>query len=264
MHPTDNKATVHRWVRGVLQETDEAVADECAVALIYNGVSHAVMMATPEDLEHFAYGFSLSENIVTDTSQIYGIRPADHPQGIELHIEIASSCFNELQKRRRNLVGRTGCGLCGAESLEQAVRPCATVDAVEPISDHAIQRARAAFAEGQPIQALTGAVHGAAWCDRQGEVVALKEDVGRHNALDKLIGALAVAGFDRQAGFVFLSSRISYEMVQKVSAFNVAVLAAVSAPTRLAIEVAETSGVTLIAFVREGRHSVYARVNTRA
>ena len=127
----------------------------------------------------------------------------------------------------------------------------------QPIDDEAIQRARIAFGEHQPLQALTGAVHGAAWCDRIGGVIALREDVGRHNALDKLLGSLARSGFDREAGFVFISSRISFEMVQKVSAFDIAVLAAVSAPTRLAIEMAERSGVTLIAFVREGRHSVY-------
>ncbi len=126
-----------------------------------------------------------------------------------------------------------------------------------PVADRAIQRARASFGKHQPLQALTGAVHGAAWCDRAGEVKVLREDVGRHNALDKLLGSLVRSGFRREAGFVFLSSRISFEMVQKVSAFDIAVLAAVSAPTRLAIDMAERSGVTLIAFVRENRHSVY-------
>ena len=186
-----------------------------------------------------------------------GVSSAKHPQGIELNIEISSSCFNQLQKQRRNLVGRTGCGLCGAESLEQAIRPCRKVQTIEPIADPAFQRARVAFAERQPLQNLTGAVHGAAWCDRQGEVILIKEDIGRHNALDKLLGSLVRTDIDPTTGFVFLSSRISYEMVQKASAFDIAVLAAVSAPTRLAIEVAQESDVTLIAFVREGRHSVY-------
>ncbi len=257
MNPTDNKTSVRRWVRGKLQQVEEVVAEECAVALVYNGVSHVVMMATPGDLEDLAFGFSLTEDIIENASQLYGVTVSDQPLGIELNMEIASGRFAVLNKRRRNLTGRTGCGLCGAESLEHAIRPPRKVDLVKPIPDQAIQRARVAFGEHQPLQALTGAVHGAAWCDRTGEVVTLREDVGRHNALDKLLGSLARSGFDREAGFVFISSRISFEMVQKVSAFDIAVLAAVSAPTRLAIELAEQSGVTLIAFVREDRHSVY-------
>jgi len=248
---------VRRWEHGELREVEEVVAEERAVALVYNGISHAVMMATPDDLEDFAFGFSLTENIIEQVSQLYDVNLADHPLGIEVNIEIASGRFAQLNKRRRNLTGRTGCGLCGAESLEQAIRPIQKVGAVEPIPEQAIQRARISFSEHQPLQALTGAVHGAAWCDRTGEVIVLREDVGRHNALDKLLGSLARSGFEQEAGFVFISSRISYEMVQKVSALDIAVLAAVSAPTRLAIEIGEQSGVTLIAFVREDRHSVY-------
>ena len=260
MNPADDKTSVRRWDHGELLEVEEVVAEERAVALVYNGVSHAVMMATPDDLEDLAYGFSISENIIDDPSQLYGVNLSDHPLGIELNIEIASGCFSKLNKRRRNLTGRTGCGLCGAESLDYAIGPIRSVGVVKPIPDQAIQRARISFGEHQPLQALTGAVHGAAWCDRTGEVMRLREDVGRHNALDKLLGSLARSGFEREEGFVFLSSRISFEMVQKVSAFDIAVLAAVSAPTRLAIEVAEQSGVMLIAFVRENRHSVYTKL----
>ncbi|MCZ6852930.1 MAG: formate dehydrogenase accessory sulfurtransferase FdhD [Gammaproteobacteria bacterium] len=257
MNPNDFKTSVRRFEHGQLREVEEVVAEERAVALVYNGVSHAVMMATPEDLEDFAFGFSLTENIIEEPSQLYDVHPADHALGIELNINIASGRFALLNKRRRNLTGRTGCGLCGAESLEHAIRPVQKVGAVKPIPAQAIAHARISFSEHQPLQAITGAVHGAAWCDRTGEVIVLREDVGRHNALDKLLGSLARSGFEPEAGFVFISSRISYEMVQKVSAFDIAVLAAVSAPTRLAIEIGEQSGVTLIAFVREGRHSVY-------
>ena len=238
-----NKHTVHRWIDGSRVETTEEVAEELAVALIYNGISHAVMLATPHDLVDFAYGFSMSENIVGTPDQIFAVNTVSDPRGIELHIDIAGARFNELKKRRRNLAGRTGCGLCGAESLEAVMRPSQAVTARIPIDDKAIQRARMNFTRAQPLQARTGAMHGAAWCDRAGEVEVIREDVGRHNALDKLLGALAQSGFRPDEGFVFLSSRLSYEMVQKVAVFNIATLAAVSAPTRLAIEVAEHSGI---------------------
>ena len=156
MKPTDNRTPVRRWERGELHEVEEVVAEERAVALVYNGVSHAVMMATPEDLEDLAFGFSMSENIVAEPSQLYGVNLEEHPLGIELNIEIASARFAELNKRRRNLTGRTGCGLCGAESLEQAILPLRRVGVVEPIPDRAIQRAAISFGEHQPLQALTG------------------------------------------------------------------------------------------------------------
>ncbi len=248
---------VRRWQHGAIHQVEEQVAEECAVALVYNDISYAVMMSTPEDLDDFAIGFSLSEDIVQRSDEIFDVQIQRQAQGIEVHLTIAAAQFAKLKQRRRNLTGRTGCGLCGAESLAQAIRPTAKVAAIEPLDDTAVQNAQRQFTTRQPMQALTGAMHGAAWCDRQGEIVLLREDVGRHNALDKLIGALARMKLPVRDGFAMISSRISYEMVQKTSAAGVTVLAAVSAPTRLAIELADTAGMTLIAFVRPDRHAVY-------
>lgn len=255
-----NKAalvSVRRWEQGAIRQVEDQVAEECAVALVYNDISHAVMMATPEDLEDFAVGFSLSEYIVQRSDDIFDVQIQPQPQGIEVCVTIAAAQFAKLKQRRRNLTGRTGCGLCGAESLEQAIRPAAKVSEIEPIDDAAIQNAQHQFTSRQPMQLLTGAMHGAAWCDRHGEIVLLREDVGRHNALDKLIGALARLQLPVRDGFMMISSRISYEMVQKTSVAGVTVLAAVSAPTRLAIELADAAGITLVAFVRQNRHAIY-------
>lgn len=248
---------VRRWQHGAIHQVAEQVAEECAVALVYNDISYAVMMSTPEDLDDFAIGFSLSEDIVQRSDEIFDVQIQRQAQGIEVNLTIAAAQFAKLKQRRRNLTGRTGCGLCGAESLAQAIRPVVKVAAIEPIDDTAVQNAQRQFTTRQPMQALTGAMHGAAWCDRQGEIVLLREDVGRHNALDKLIGALARMKLPVRDGFAMISSRISYEMVQKTSVAGVAVLAAVSAPTRLAIELADTAGITLVAFVRPDRHAVY-------
>ncbi len=249
--------SVRRWEHGAIHEVEDQVAEECAVALVYNGISHAVMMATPEDLEEFAIGFSLSEGIVQHRNEIFDIQIQPQPQGIEVNVTLAAAQFAKLKQRRRSLTGRTGCGLCGAESLQQAIRPIAKVAAIEPIDAAAIQTAQRLFTSRQPMQLLTGAMHGAAWCNRDGDIILLREDVGRHNALDKLIGAMADTQPAIHNGFVMISSRVSYEMVQKTSAARATVLAAVSAPTRLAIELADTAGIALVAFVRENRHAIY-------
>lgn len=248
---------VRRWEHGVVHEVEDQVAEECAVALVYNGISHAVMMATPEDLDEFAVGFSLSEGIVRHSDEIFDIQSQSRSLGIEVDVTLSAAQFAKLKQRRRSLTGRTGCGLCGAESLQQAIRPIAKVASIEPIDAAAIQNAQQQFTSRQPMQLLTGAMHGAAWCDRGGDIVLLREDVGRHNALDKLIGAMAGLQLSVDNGFIMISSRISYEMVQKASAAGATVLAAVSAPTRLAIELAEAAGITLVAFVREDRHAIY-------
>ena len=204
------------------------IIEECAVALIYNGISHAVMMATPVNLEAFALGFSLSEGIVTQPSQVYDIHYDTTDKGIEVHIEISSQQMSALKKHRRNLVGRTGCGLCGSESLEQAIRPVKAVESQALPSAMAIQNAISDMSEHQVLQALTGGVHGAAWCLANGEIQCLFEDVGRHNALDKLIGYLASEKIDKKDGFAVISSRASYEMIHKVSSVNIPTLVAVS------------------------------------
>ena len=226
--------------------------------MVYNGISHVVMMATPQHLEDFALGFSLSEGILQSAGELYSIEQAEHQHGIELQMDISAERFAGLKAWRRNMTGRTGCGLCGAESLQQAIRPVPSVNNTVTLSNQAIQAAVAQLEAHQPLQALTGAVHGAAWCDLQGEILLLREDVGRHNALDKLIGAMHGAGIEGRQGFVLISSRASYEMVTKAASLQSEVLVSVSAATKLAIDMAEQAGITLVGFARPQRHVVYA------
>jgi FdhD protein len=252
------------WKAGETVEGTDWVATETAVALVYNGISHVVMMATPSDLEDFALGFSLSEGIIQSAKQLLDCEVTETDKGIEMALTITAEPFAKLKEKRRNLVGRTGCGLCGAESLDQAISVPAMVTAELAISHEAIQKASSALATEQKLQQQTGAVHGAAYCNKQGELLLVREDVGRHNALDKLLGALAKKEKaqdkeqDKEPGFVLVTSRASYEMVAKTTSANVPLLAAVSAPTSLAIELAEKSGLTLVGFTRTGRHVVYA------
>jgi FdhD protein len=255
---TQGSVKVNRviWKAGETVEGIDWVATETAVALVYNGISHVVMMATPADLEDFALGFSLSEGILQSAKQLLDCEITETDKGIELALTITAEPFAKLKEKRRNLVGRTGCGLCGAESLEQAISEPAMVTADLSISHEAIQKASSALASEQKLQQQTGAVHGAAYCNEQGELLLVREDVGRHNALDKLLGALAKTKKD--PGFILVTSRASYEMVSKTTSANIPLLAAVSAPTSLAIELAEKSGLTLVGFTRTGRHVVYA------
>jgi len=241
------------------EPASDAIAMEAAVSLSYNGLSHVVMMMTPADLEDFALGFSLSEGIVERPAQIYDIVTQAHAQGLEIAITIGNERFQHLKDRRRNLAGRTGCGLCGAESLEQAVRPVPAVDCAAVIEGAAVQRALDALDAWQPLQRSTGAAHGAAWCASDGGIVLAREDVGRHNALDKLVGALARAPEPRGEGFALVSSRASYEMVGKAAQAGIGILVAVSAPTAFAVRLAAEAGITLVAFARTGRLSVYSR-----
>lgn len=255
-----DKVTRVIWKAGESVEGTDWVATETAVALVYNGISHVVMMATPADLEDFALGFSLSEGILQSAKQLLDCEVTETDKGIELALTITAEPFAKLKEKRRNLVGRTGCGLCGAESLEQAISEPAMVTANLSISHEAIQKASSALASEQKLQQQTGAVHGAAYCNQQGDLLLVREDVGRHNALDKLLGALAKREQKQKAelGFVLVTSRASYEMVSKTTSANIPLLAAVSAPTSLAIGLAEKSGLTLVGFTRTGRHVVYA------
>lgn len=241
------------------ESATDPIALETPVALSYNGLSHVVMMMTPADLEDFAHGFSLSEGIVERPGQIYDIATKTHPQGLEIAITLGNERLQQLKDRRRNLAGRTGCGLCGAESLEQALRPVPRLACDTVIATGAIQRALARLDEWQPLQRATGAAHGAAWCSGDGGIVLAREDVGRHNALDKLIGALARAPAARGEGFALVSSRASYEMVSKAAQAGIGILVAVSAPTALAVRLAAEAGLTLAAFARAGKVSVYTR-----
>lgn len=237
------------------------VAEEVPVAMIYNGVSHAVMMASPCALEDFGLGFSLTEGILDHPEQLFQWDVVAGEQGISLEMHIAGECFARLKKQRRNMAGRTGCGLCGTESLAHAIRATPRVPTRPTPADEAVQRALRNLSDHQPLQEQTGATHGAAWCDNQGRIQQAREDVGRHNALDKLIGARirdhGARAFDN--GFVLISSRASYEMVQKSAIVGVSSLIAVSAATALAIREARKAGMTLIGFARPGRHVIYAR-----
>jgi FdhD protein len=248
-----------------MTEQDDLVAREIAVALIYNGISHVVMMASPGDIEELALGFSLSEGIIAQAREIQDIHCSSQPLGIEVNITVNARAMSKLKQQRRNMSGRTGCGLCGAESLQQAMRPMNTksLGKTAKIEFEAIQNAIAKLGQWQPLQQQCGAVHGAAWCNAAGEILLVKEDVGRHNALDKLIGELfkpshKIAPLDVSEGFALISSRASYEMVSKASRVGMRYLVAVSAPTTLAIEVAKQVDLTLIGFARSGRHTIYS------
>jgi FdhD protein len=251
---------VQRWAGGRARDAQAELAHEVPVAFEYNGISHAVMLATPADLDDFAVGFTLSEAIAT-AAQCYGVEVRESAAGITLAIDIAAAAFAHLKARRRTLAGRTGCGVCGTESLEQVLRPLPDLSAHRfAIAPQALARAHGALAGVQPLQHATGAAHGAVWCDAGGAIVCAREDVGRHNALDKLIGALARSGVDTGAGFALVTSRASVEMVQKSATAGIAVLAAVSAPTALAVRTAEACGQTLVGFTRGETFSVYTHV----
>jgi len=216
-----------------------------------------VMMATPADLEDFALGFSLSEDILQHSGQLLDLEVNELEQGVELAMTIAAEPFAALKDKRRNLVGRSGCGLCGVESLEQAIGPAVRVHSSCQLSHLALQAAVEELGRRQSLKRITGGVHGAAWCNVQGEIELVREDVGRHNALDKLIGALRGSAHSTD-GFALVTSRASYEMVAKAARCNIAVLAAVSAPTSLAVKQAELSEVTLVGFLQPGRQVIYA------
>lgn len=246
---------------------EDWVAEERPVALVYNGISHAVMLATPADLEEFALGFSLSEGIVDSPDQVYGIEvepdvSCDGQPGITVNLEIASSSFARLKERRRTLAGRTGCGLCGTDSLDQAVRNPGALREDTVFEAAAVSLALDRMRERQRLLGVTGATHAAAWVVPSGEISLLREDVGRHNALDKLIGALSRreshAGTKTSEGFIIVSSRASYEMVQKTASAGVTLLAAVSGVTGLAIDVAQGCGLSLLGFARGQDLSVYS------
>lgn len=243
--------------RGVAIQEQDCVAEEVPVAFEFNGISHAVMMATPDDLEDFAYGFALSEGIVDTASQIHDVEISATHMGLTLHIGIAASCFARLKDIRRNLTGKTGCGLCGTESLSHAVRIPQCLPVSPMFAASAVASAMAAMRSRQLLLSLTGSTHAAAWCESDGEITLIREDVGRHNALDKLIGALARACLQANTGFIAVTSRASYEMVQKTATAGVGTLAAVSGVTGLAVEVADCVGLTLLGFARGDDVCVY-------
>lgn len=235
----------------------DALAEEVPVALEYNGISHATMLATPTHLDDFARGFSLTEGIIDTLADIRGIDVEPRDNGIVVQLEIATSCEVRLKERRRNLAGRTGCGLCGVEELSQVSRPLTPLSAPMRVSLAVLERAQLQMRAGQTLHDATGATHAAALVDHEGNVLCVREDVGRHNALDKLIGATAKAGIPA-AAMALVSSRASFEMVQKTIAAGIGVLAAVSAPTALAVRTARNNRLVLIGFHRGSKATVYA------
>lgn len=234
-----------------------ALAEEVPVAFVVNGISHAVMMATPADLEDFALGFAMTEGLVDNPSQLYDIEHSALAQGIEVRLQVAAQAEHKLKEKRRAMAGRTGCGLCGAERLEQVRLPVPDAPSVG-LSAQAMLRAHTLLRDHQPENQRTGATHAAAWANLNGDIVCVREDVGRHNALDKLIGALLKNKQDMVQGFVCITSRASFEMVQKTLQSGAGVLAAVSAPTALAVALAQTHKLLLAGMIRGDRYSIYS------
>lgn len=225
------------------------LADEVPVALVLNGISHAVMLATPADLEDFALGFAVTEGLLQDPAELRGTEVAEVRDGIEIRLEVSSACEWRLRERRRTMAGRTGCGLCGTDSLSMVRQQLPPVPAVD-IEQTAVARALQALREQQPRQQLTGSTHAAALCRFDGSIAIAREDVGRHNGLDKLIGALLRQSLDAREHFIAITSRASFEMVQKTARAGVSVLAAVSAPTAMAVDLAVETHMLLLGFVR--------------
>ena len=252
------EVAVQRWTRGTLARATDLVAEEMPVALVYHDVPHVVMLATPADLEDYAVGFTLSEGLVAGAGEIRGVEVIQGEASADVKISVAWERFTQLLQRRRNLTGRTGCGLCGAERAEDAIRECQPVPAGVTITAAELHETMAQLAARQPINARTGSVHAAAWVVPGKGIQVVREDVGRHNALDKTIGALARAKADFGAGYMLITSRASYEMVQKCATVGIALLVALSAPTAFAVRLAERSGLTLVAFARADQHVVYA------
>lgn len=255
--PSYRVRRVDRWRDGVGETVDDCVAEEAPIALVYNGEPHVVMLATPLDLEDFALGFSLTEAIISSPSEVESIRVYERSNGIEVRLRIPEARCESAREKGRNLTGRTGCGLCGARTLEQAVRVPGLVRSPLEVTASDLAQALLGIKAFQRINQLTGAVHAAAFVQPGQGILAVREDVGRHNALDKLIGALARQSVTFGNGFIVVTSRASFEMVQKCAAVGVGLMAAISAPTGLAIRLATQTGLTLVGFARDQGHVVY-------
>ncbi|QIL20480.1 formate dehydrogenase accessory sulfurtransferase FdhD [Thermomonas sp. HDW16] len=250
--------TLQRRSTAGTNDAQDQVADEIPVALHYNGTSFAVLMATPCDLADLALGFSLSEALIADAGELRIDVFEESLDGIAIRMTVPETRAEALANRGRNLPGYGGCGVCGSADIESALRTPPRIESTTSIDEAALHRALAALHARQPLNAATGATHAAGFADGEGELLLVREDVGRHNALDKLIGGMASAGIDAGNGFAIVTSRASYELAMKTAQAGIPLLAAISAPTTLAIAVAGSASLCLIGFARDGHCSVYA------
>ncbi|HLF97779.1 MAG TPA: formate dehydrogenase accessory sulfurtransferase FdhD [Methylococcaceae bacterium] len=249
---------VERWRDGTVSHMRDFIAEEIPVSLVFNGVPHVVMLATPLDIEDFALGFCLSEGLLDSPDELKACRVYPHTEGLEVRLRVAEDRAALILGRERNLTGRTGCGLCGAATLKQAIRHPAPVGPGTPFGTADLSAALENLRDYQTLNRITGAVHAAAWVVPGRGIVNVREDIGRHNALDKLIGTLARSRTDFSSGLALVTSRASFELVQKCASVGIATLAAISAPTALAVRLAEETGLTLIGFARDTRHVIYS------
>ena len=240
----------------IVAERQDTLAKEVPVALVYNDIAHTVMMCSPRDLEDFAMGFSLTEGIIDKPADIYGIDIEEVCNGMEARIELATRCFVALKDHRRTLTGRTGCGICGAEQIQQVYKNVAKLDRTLTFNICQFDTCLQQLYEAQELGKQTGSTHAAAFFSVEGKLLAIREDVGRHVALDKLLGWHAKA--DKPQGFIVVTSRASYEMVQKTVSCGIEMLVAISAATDLAVQMAEQYNLTLVGFARESRATIYS------
>jgi FdhD protein len=248
---------VVRWDRGVRTEHEDLVAEEAPVTIVYNDVPHVVMMATPTNLIDFTLGFSLTEGLIRSPADMLAIACVPHERGMEMQATVAPECMEVINGRTRRLSGRTGCGVCGSDSVDAVLRPVSEVPEGRAVSGTVIHRALDGLVAQQELNRSAGAVHAAGWAGFDGEVSLVREDVGRHNALDKLIGAVRTRGVDPQAGFVVVTSRASFEMVHKTAMLGASLLVTVSGATALAVRMAHQANLTLCGFTRKESHTVY-------
>lgn len=248
------------WRNGRFEPGTRVLPEETPVALVFDGATEAVMMATPADLEDFAVGFALTEGLILHPEEVRGLEIVQQADGMEARLWLAPGRAAERALRRRRLTGPTGCGLCGIESLAEAARAARPVgDGGLRLSPESLREAMAALSDRQPLNQAVHAVHAAGFWKPGAGLGAVREDVGRHNALDKLAGALARDGIDASGGAVLLTSRVSVEMVQKSAAIGAPVIVAVSAPTALALRTAESAGITVAAIARSDGFEVFTR-----
>jgi FdhD protein len=247
---------------GVAVRQSRSVAEEVAIAFSYGGSSHAVMMATPDDLVDFAVGFSLSEGLIDDASQIEAIEIVRDEMGIDVQLSLVEDVHEKLRARRRHMMGPVGCGLCGIESLEQAVRAVRPImSSTLTITPGEIASAVAALSERQQLNQITRAVHGAGFFVPDRGLVLVREDVGRHNALDKLCGAVVASGLEGSSGVVTVTSRLSIEMIQKAGMLGSPIIIAISAPTAYAVRAADEAGMTMVAVARGADFEIFTHAH---